>query len=73
MFYEMFYLPCCLAYAELNCFCVLPTLMCLLPNTLKYNGFLRMGTQLNMKLQMNYLQKDNSAYLLKRWHVTNLS
>ena len=26
-------------------------------NTIQYNGFLRMETQLNMKLQMNYLQK----------------
>ena len=28
-----------------------------------------METQLNMKLQMNYLQKDNSAFLLKCWCV----
>ena len=40
-----------------NVFCTSLTLMCLLPNTIKYNGFLRMETQLNMKLQMNYLQQ----------------
>ena len=59
MFCEMFYLFCCFMLAELKCFCASPTLMCLLSNTLQYNGFLRMETQLNMKLQMNYLQKDN--------------
>ena len=32
-----------------------------------------METQLNMKLQMNFLQKDNWAPLLKRWHAINLS
>ena len=32
-----------------------------------------METQLNMKLQMNYLQKDNWAHLLKGWHVINSS
>ena len=32
-----------------------------------------METQLNMKLQMNYLQKDNLAHLLKCWHVINSS
>ena len=34
MFCEMFYLLCCLAFAELKCFCVTPKLMFLLPNTL---------------------------------------
>ena len=28
-----------------------------------------MKTQLNMKLQMNYLEKDNWAHLLKSWHA----
>ena len=37
---DMFYLLHCLAFAELKCFCVSPTLMCLLPNTLYYNEFL---------------------------------
>ena len=32
-----------------------------------------METQLNMKLQMNYLRKDNWAYLLKCWHAINSS
>ena len=32
-------------------------------NTIQYNGFLRMETQLNMKLQMNYLQKDTLSTL----------
>ena len=32
-----------------------------------------METQVNMKLQMNYLQKDNWAHLLKCWHAINLS
>ena len=32
-----------------------------------------METQVNMKLQMNYLQKDNWEHLLKRWHAINLS
>ena len=32
-----------------------------------------METQLNMKLQMNYLQKDDWAHLLKCWHVINSS
>ena len=32
-----------------------------------------METQLNLKLQMNYLQKDTLALLLKCWHVINSS
>ena len=32
-----------------------------------------METQLNMKLQMNYCQKDNWAHLLKCWGAINLS
>ena len=32
-----------------------------------------METQLIMKLQMNYLQKDNQAHLLECWHVINSS
>ena len=32
-----------------------------------------METQLNMKLQMDYLEKDNWAHLLKRWCAFNLS
>ena len=32
-----------------------------------------METQFNMKLQMNYLQKDNWEHLLKGWCVINLS
>ena len=32
-----------------------------------------METQLNMELQISYLQKDNWAHLLKYWHVNNLS
>ena len=32
-----------------------------------------MEIQLNMQLQMNYLQKDNRAHLLKCWRVVNLS
>ena len=53
------YLLCCFAFAELKCFCASTTVMCLLPNTLYCNGFLQMKTQVNMKLLMNYLQKDN--------------
>ena len=34
-----------------------------------YNGFLRMESQLNMKLQMNYLQKDNWAHSLLKFDV----
>ena len=49
------------------------TLMCSLPNTSYYNGFLSMETQLNVKLQMNYLQEDNWAQLLKSWPVINSS
>ena len=30
-----------------------------------------MKTQLNMKLQMNYLQKDDWAHLLKCWPAVN--
>ena len=29
--------------------------------------------KLNMKLQMNYLEKDYLAHLIKCWHVINLS
>ena len=32
-----------------------------------------METQLNMKLQMNYLQKDNWGHLLKSWRAINPS
>ena len=32
-----------------------------------------METQLKMKLQMNYLQKDDSAFLLKCWRVIDSS
>ena len=32
-----------------------------------------METQLNMKLQMNYLQKGNWEHLLKCWHEIKLS
>ena len=64
MFREMFYLFRCFAFAELKCFCAPPSPMCLLPNTLWYNEFLRMETQLIMKLQRNYLQKNNWAFLL---------
>ena len=32
-----------------------------------------METQLGMKLQMNYLPKDNWVYLQKRGHVISLS
>ena len=46
--------------------------MCLLPNTIQYNGFLQMGTQLNMKLQMYYLQKGNWTHLLNCWCANNL-
>ena len=52
---DMFFLLHCFAFAELKCLVVSPTLMCLLPNTLYYSGFLWIETQLNMKLQMNYL------------------
>ena len=38
-----------------------------------HNGFLQMESQLNIKLQMNYLQKDNWAHLLKCWCAINLS
>ena len=38
-----------------------------------HNGFLQMESQLNIKLQMNYLQKDNWAHLLKCWHGINSS
>ena len=31
-----------------------------------------METQLNMKLPMNYLQKDNWAHLVKCWPAINL-
>ena len=48
--------------------------MCLLLNILyNANGFLQIETLLNMKLQMNYLQKDNWAHLLKCWHTINLA
>ena len=67
------YLLCCFAFAELNCFCVLPTLMCLLPYIYFITGFLQMKTQLNLKLQMNYLQKDNWVHLPNRWHANKLS
>ena len=66
MFSEMFYLLRCFAFTELKWCYASPILMCLLPNTLSYNGFLRMETQLNMKLQMNYLQKENWTQLMKR-------
>ena len=62
----MFYLLRCFAFAELKWCYASPTLMCLLPNTLSYNGFLRMETQRNMKLHMNYLQKENWTHLMKR-------
>ena len=32
-----------------------------------------METQINMKLQMNYLQKYNWTHLLKCWHAINSS
>ena len=32
-----------------------------------------METQLNMKLQMNYLQEDNWEHLLRRWTAVNSS
>ena len=73
MLCKMFYLCLCFAFAELKCFCASPTLMCLLPNTLQYNEFLRMETQLNMEMHMNYLQKDNCAHLLKHWRAMNSS
>ena len=44
---------------------VRPTLICLLSNTLWNNRFLQMETQLNMKLQMDYLQKNNWAHWRK--------
>ena len=48
--------------------------MCLLLNIpYNANGFLQIETLLNMKLQMNYLQKDNWALLLKCWHTINLA
>ena len=48
--------------------------MCLLLNILyNANGFLQNETLLSMKLQMNYLQKDNWAHLLKCWYTINLA
>ena len=32
-----------------------------------------METRLNIKLQMNYLQKDNWGHLLKLWYAINSS
>ena len=63
----------CISGCSYKCFCASPTLMCLLPNTLQYNEFLRMETQLNMEMHMNYLQKDNCAHLLKHWRAMNSS
>ena len=37
---DMFFLLHCFAFAELKCLVVSTTLMCLLPNTLYYSGFL---------------------------------
>ena len=45
---DMFFLLHCFAFAELKCFVVSPTLMCLLPNTLYYSGFLWIETQPNI-------------------------
>ena len=72
MFCEIFYLLCCFMFAGLKCN-VHSSHWCLLPNTIQYNGFLQMETQLNMKLQMNHLQNDNWANLLKCWCVINFS
>ena len=63
LFREMFYKLHCFALAGLKCFCA--SLICFLPNT--------NGNKFNMELQINYLQKDNWAHLLKCWCVINLS
>ena len=69
LFCEMFYLLCCFTFTGLKCFCVLLTLMCLLPNNIYYNGFLQMETQFNMKLQMNFWKRltEHTCWSVGMW------
>ena len=63
IFCEVFYLLCCFAFAEFKCFWVTPhwyVYFQLLYDTMDFYK-----CKLNMKLQMNYLQKDNWTHLLK--------